>query len=388
MGSKLKLTLILLLIFLVPYSAFSQVYSIKDIVNQYDPFTITINDLSLNTNDDDFREHAYTLVVTVIAGNEKVIKFINRDDLIMNSVISYDDFSNINFTVKRNNVIIMPALINLSNTPSAITIKFQGYSNVNPGDQQMLSQLSSSFCYTSSTMYNLMDQAFKYLASSPDVNRPDNNQIVTADVLQQNMGTRPDVFYMGDPAEITYVVPKDPQNVIGTNILVQGKKTIESKVSVKVADKWNVTITKLTDVKIVKAQPYYTKIATLFTDITSLHDIPELKEPGYLERCNEVINSDLVMGRGYINDQVIKQFTNLMNFLKAGIRVKSDTNETTEGYMRSEEREALSYIQNNLKTNDFNLNNEYIYDDYINSSINRGTLQKEVDLIRRYYQIK
>lgn len=388
MGSKLKLTLILLLIFLVPYSAFSQVYSTKDIVNQYDPFTITINDLSLNTNDDDFREHAYTLVVTVIAGNEKVIKFINRDDLIMNSVISYDDFSNINFTVKRNNVIIMPALINLSNTPSAITIKFQGYSNVNPGDQQMLSQLSSSFCYTSSTMYNLMDQAFKYLASSPDVNRPDNNQIVTADVLQQNMGTRPDVFYMGDPAEITYVVPKDPQNVIGTNILVQGKKTIESKVSVKVADKWNVTITKLTDVKIVKAQPYYTKIATLFTDITSLHDIPELKEPGYLERCNEVINSDLVMGRGYINDQVIKQFTNLMNFLKAGIRVKSDTNETTEGYMRSEEREALSYIQNNLKTNDFNLNNEYIYDDYINSSINRGTLQKEVDLIRRYYQIK
>jgi hypothetical protein len=388
MESKLKLTLILLLVFLVPYSAFSQVYSTKDIVNQYDPFTITINDLSLNTNDDDFREHAYTLVMTIIAGNEKIIKFINRDDLIMNSVISYDDFSNVNFTVKRNNIIIMPALINLSNTPSAITIKLEGYSNVNPGDQQMLSQLSSSFCYTSSTMYNLMDQAFKYLASSPDVNRPDNNQIVTADVLQQNMGKRPDVFYMGDPAEVTFVVPKDPQNVIGTNILVQGQKTIESKVSVKVADKWNITITKLTDVKIVKAQPYYTKIATLFTDITSLHDIPELKEPGYLERCNEVINSDLVMGRNYINDQVIKQFTNLMNFLKAGIRVKSDTNETTEGFMKSEEREALSYIENNLKANDFNLNNEYIYDDYINSSVNRGTLQKEVDLIRRYYQIK
>lgn len=388
MGSKLKLTLILLLVFLVSYSAFSQVYSTKDIVNQYDPFTITINDLSLNTNDEDFREHAYTLVVTVIAGNEKIVKFINRDDLTMNSVISYDNFSNVNFTVKGNNVIIMPALINFSNTPSAITIRLEGYSNVNPGDQQMLSQLSSSFCYTSSTMYNLMDQAFKYLASSPDVNRPDNNKIVTADVLQQNMGKRPDVFYMGDPAEVTYVVPRDPQNVIGTNILVQGPKTIESKVSVKVADKWNVTITKLTDVKIVKAQPYYTKIATLFTDITSLHDIPDLKEPGYLERCNEVINSDLVMGRNYINDQVIKQYTNLMNFLKAGIRVKSDTNETTEDYMKSEEREALSYIESNLKANDFNLNNEYVYDDYINSSINRGTLQKEVDLIRRYYQIK
>jgi hypothetical protein len=388
MGSKLNLTLILLLVFLVPYSAFSQVYSTKDIVNQYDPFTITINDLSLNTNDDDFREHAYTLIMTIIAGNEKIIKFINRDDLIMNSVISYDDFSNVNFTVKRNNTVIVPALINLTNTPSAVTIRLEGYSNVNPGDQQMLSQLSSSFCYTSSTMYSLMDQAFKFLANSPDVNRPDNNQIVTADILQQNMGKRPDVFYMGDPAEITYVVPKDPQNVIGTNILVQGPKSIESKVSVKVADKWNVTITKLTDVKIVKSQPYYPKILALFTDITALHSIPDLKEPGYLERCNEVINSDLVMGRNYINDQVIKQFTNLMNFLKAGIRVKSDTNETTEDFMKSEEREALSYIENNLKSNDFNLNNEYVYDDYINSSVNRGTLQKEVDLIRRYYQIK
>ena len=391
MGSKLNLFLILLLAVLVPYSAFSQVYSTKDIVNQYDPFTITINDLSLNTNDDDFREHAYTLILTITAGNEKIIKFINRDDMIMNSVISYDDFSNVNFTVKRNNTVIVPALINLSNTPSAVTIKLEGYSNVSPGDQQMLAQLSSSFCYTSSTMYTLMDQAFKYLANSPDVNRPDNNNIVTADILQQNMGKRPEVFYMGDPAEITYVVPKDPQNVIGTNIFVQGPKTIESKVSVKVADKWNITITKLTDVKIVKVQPYYPKILSLFNDITSLHSIPDLKEPGYLERCNEVINGDLVLGynsRIYINDQVVKQFTNLMNFLKAGIRVKADTNETTSDFMKSEEREALSYIESNLKSNDFNLNNEYIYDDYINSPVNRGTLQKEMDLIRRYYQIK
>lgn len=391
MGSKLNLFLILLLAVLVPYSAFSQVYSTKDIVNQYDPFTITINDLSLNTNDDDFREHAYTLILTITAGNEKIIKFINRDDMIMNSVISYDDFSNVNFTVKRNNTVIVPALINLSNTPSAVTIKLEGYSNVSPGDQQMLAQLSSSFCYTSSTMYTLMDQAFKYLANSPDVNRPDNNNIVTADILQQNMGKRPEVFYMGDPAEITYVVPKDPQNVIGTNIFVQGPKTIESKVSVKVADKWNITITKLTDVKIVKVQPYYPKILSLFSDITSLHSIPDLKEPGYLERCNEVINGDLVLGYNsgiYINDQVVKQFTNLMNFLKAGIRVKADTNETTSDFMKSEEREALSYIESNLKSNDFNLNNEYIYDDYINSPVNRGTLQKEMDLIRRYYQIK
>jgi hypothetical protein len=56
--------------------------------------------------------------------------------------------------------------------------------------------------------------------------------------------------------------------------------------------------------------------------------------------------------------------------------------------MLSDEREALSYFEINLKENDFNLDNQYLFDDYINSSVNRGLLQKEIDLIRRYYQIK
>jgi hypothetical protein len=371
--------------------SFGQAYSQKDIVNQYDPFTITINDLSLNTNDDDFREHAFVLIMTILAGNEKIIKFINMDDLVMNSVISYDNYSNINFTVKRNNIILMPSMMNITNNPGSITIRLEGYSNVNQGDQAMLSQLSTSFCYTGSSMYNAMDQTFKFLANSPDVVRPNNTLLVTADILQQNIGKRPEMFYMGDPAEVTYVIPNDPKKVIGTNLLIQGPRAIESKVNVKVPDKWNLTITKLTDVKIVQSEPYYVKIAGLFRDITSIQKIPELKEPGYLERCNEIINDDMVPGRKagvYLNDQVSRQFDNLMNLLKAGIRVKSDSAETTEDFMRSDEREALSYFETNLKENDFNLDNQYLFDDYINSSVNRGILQKEIDQIRRYYQIK
>jgi hypothetical protein len=99
----------------------------------------------------------------------------------------------------------------------------------------------------------------------------------------------------------------------------------------------------------------------------------------------------MVIGRKtdvYLNDQAVKQFTNLMNLLKAGIRVKADTAEFTEDFMRSDEREALSYFETNIKENDFNLDNEYLYDDYINSSVNRGIIQKEIDLIRKYYQLK
>ncbi len=74
--------------------------------------------------------------------------------------------------------------------------------------------------------------------------------------------------------------------------------------------------------------------------------------------------------------------------LKPGIRAKSDTASTTEEFMKSDEREALNYFETNLKDNDFNLNNQYLFDDYINSSVNRGAIQKEIDIIRRYYQLK
>ncbi len=392
MRTKIKSVIILLCLLLVPSVSFSQVFSQKDIINQYDPFTITINELSINTNDEEFREHYYLIVMTIFIGNEKVIKFINRDDLVMNAVKNYDDnFWNVNFTVKRNNIIILPAFINLTNSPSSITIKLEGYSNLNAGDQGLMNQLSSSFCYTSSGMYNSMDQAFKYLASSPDVNRPNNSLLVTAEVLQQNISKRPEIFYMGDPAEITYVIPNDPKKVIGTNLLIQGPRNIESKVSIKVADKWNLNITKYTDVKIVQAEPYYTKIKGVFNDISALQKISDLKIEGYLARANEIINDDLVIGRKtgvYLNDQVVKQFTNLMNLLKSGIRVKADTAETTSEFMQSNEREALSYFETNLKENDFNLDNQYLYDDYVNSSVNRGVIQREIDLIRKYYQIK
>lgn len=391
MRTKIKSAIVFLCLLLVPSVSFSQIYSQKDIINQYDPFTITLNDLTLNTNDEEFREHYYLIMVTIYAGNEKIVKFLNRDDLIMNSVKSYDDFSSVNFTVKRNNIIILPAFINITNSPSSVTIKLEGYSNINEGDQALVNQLSTSFCYTSSGMYNLMDQAFKYLASSPDVNRPNNSMLVTAEVLQQNLAKRPEIFYMGDPAEVNYVIPNDPKKVIGTNLLVQGARGIDSKVSLKVPDKWNVTITKLTDVNIVKSEPYYTKIKGVFNDISSLQKISDLKVEGYLARANEVINDDLVIGRKtgvYLNDQVVRQFTNLMNLLKAGLRVKSDTAEITTDFMKSDEREALSYFETNIRDNDFNLDNEYLFDDYINSSVNRGIIQREIDLIRKYYEIK
>jgi hypothetical protein len=377
---------------MLPVNLFSQVSSYKDIVNQYDAYTITLNELTLNTNDEEIKEHAYVVIITVIVGNEKITKFLYRDDLTMNSVKNYDDvYWSINFTVKRNNVILIPAHIGITNSPNSITMKFEGYSNLNEGDVTLMNQLSTGFVYGSSSMYNLMDQAYKYLASSPDINRPNSNLLTTAEVLQQNISRRPGIFYLGNPTEITYVVPQDPKKVIGTNLLIQGKRIVESKIGVRSSDMWNFTITKIPDVKIVQSEPYYTKIKGVFNDITAMQIIPIDRREGFLAKAQEIISDDVVPGRKsgvYVNDQVAKQFTNLMNLLKAGIRVKSDSLSSTSEFMNSNEREALSYFEQNLKENDFNVDNQYIFDDYINSSVNRGIIQKEIDLVRRYYQIK
>lgn len=389
---KKILFIFLFFVILLPVNTNSQVSSYKDIINQYDAYTITLNELTLNTNDEEIKEHAYVVIVTVMIGNEKITKFLYPDDLIMNSVRNYDDvFWSINFTVKRNNTIIIPAQVGITNSPSSVMIKFEGYSNMNPGDQALMSQLSTSFVYCSSSMYELMDQAYKYLASSPDINRPNSSLLTTAEVLRQNIATRPGVFYLGNPTEVTYVVPQDPKKVIGTNLLVQGKQTVESKIGTKANDQWKFTLTKLPDVKIVQSQPYYVKIKGVFQDITAMQIIPIDKREGYIAKAQEIIAEEMVPGRKtgvYMNDQIAKQFTNLMNLLKSGIKVKSDTSSSTSDFMNSDEREALSYFEINLKENDFNLDNEYLFDDFINSSVNRGIIQKEIDLVRRYYQIK
>lgn len=391
MNKTIKISIYLFLL-LFSSNIFSQIYSPKDIVNIYDPFTITFGDLILNTNDDEFKEHNFLIIITITIGPEKIIKFLYKDDLLVNQVKNYnDDYWSINFTARKNNIILIPAIYNISNNGGNISIKMEGYSNLSAGDETMMSQLSTSYIYTSSTMYGSVEQAYKYLATSPDVNKPNSSLLTTAEVLQRNVSTRPGIFYLGNSTEVNYAIPEDPKKVIGTNLLIQGQKKVESKLSNKAADVWNLTFTKYTDVKLVQGESYFNKIKGAFSDIINLPKIDENKREGLIARCNEIINEDLVMGRKsgvYMNNEVIKQFTYLMNFLKAGIRAKSDTASTTADFMKSDEREALNFFETNLKDNDFNLNNQYLYDDFINSSVNRGAIQKEIDIIRRYYQLK
>lgn len=386
-----KNIVISVLFMLFASTTFCQMYTQKDIINTYDPWTLTLNDMTINTNDEDYKEHMQLIVITISVGNEKIIKFLYPDDMLINSVKIGDEIMTLNYSVRRNNTILIPASAMLPNKPNNVTIKFEGYSSITDLDRQTLSSLATSFCYTSSSMYYEMDRAFKFLSNSPDVNRPNNNLLATAEVVQQNVSKRTGVFYMGLPVQSDFAVPQDPKKVVGTNLLMQGKKQMVNNTSLKAVDTWNYTITKFTDVKMVQNEPYYTKIKGVFTDISGMQKVPVDKREGTLMKVHSVVEDDLVPGRKvdvYMNDQVVKQFSNLMYLLKAGIRAKSDSLETTSESMRSDEREALSFIENNIKENDFNLDNQYIYDDYISSSVNRGALLKEIDLIRKYYGIK
>ncbi|HWA04949.1 MAG TPA: hypothetical protein VG961_00275 [Ignavibacteria bacterium] len=391
MNKSIKLTVVLFLL-LFASNVFSQIYSPKDIVNIYDPFTITFGELVLNTNDDEFKEHNFLIIITITIGPEKIIKFFYKDDLLINNVKSYnDDYWAISFTARKNNIVLIPAIYNIQNNGGMINIKMEGYSNLSPGDETMMSQLSTGYIYTSTTLYGSIEQAYKYIATSPEVNKPNSSLLTSAEVLQRNVSTRPGIFYLGNPTEVSYAIPEDPKKVIGTNLLIQGQKKVESKLTSKTADAWSFTINKYTDVKIVQGESYYNKIKGVFNDIINMPKIDENKREGLIARANEVITEDLVMGRKagvYMNQEAIKQFTYLMNFIKAGIRAKSDTASTTNDFMKSDEREALNYFETNLKENDFNLENQYVFDDFINSSVNRGAIQKEIDIIRRYYQLK
>jgi hypothetical protein len=392
MRKKLNELLVLFLFLALGASSFSQIYSPKDIITVYDPFTITFDELVLNTNDDEFKEHNYLIVVTITIGPEKIIKFFYKSDLLVNTMRNFnDDYWAVTFKVLKNNVVLIPSVFNIPNNGGLIQIRMEGYSNLSMGDETMMNQLSTSYVYCGSSMYNAMDQAYKYLASSPEINKPNNSLLTSAEVLQRNVSTRPGIFYLGNPTDVSYAIPEDPSKAIGTNLLIQGKKKIESKLTSRTSDQWNLTITKLYDVKIVQNEGFYNKIKTVFSDVMNTQKIDENRREGYISRCNEVIAEDLMLGRRqgvYLNDEAVKQFTYLMNFLKADIRAKSDTASYTNDYMKADEREALTYMEANIREDDYNLENQYIYDDFIHSMIGRGTIQKEIDVIRRYYQLK
>lgn len=382
----------ILFLMFTSFNAFTQIYSPKDIINIYDPFTITFDNFVLHTNDDEFKEHNHIVIVTITVGPERIYKFFYKDDLMITNMKSFnDDIWQINFKVKKNKIVLIPALSTMMNNNGQVTIRLEGYSNLSATDETAMNQLSTAYVYTGSQMYNAMEQAYKYLANSPDVCKANTGLITSAEVLQRNISTRAGIFYLGNPYEVSYIIPKEPSKIVGTNVLIQGQKKIESPITNRNVDQWDITFTKLLDVKIVQNESYYNKVKSAFGDIANMQKIDPYKSEGLISRCNEIINEDLVVGRKsgvYLNDEVVKQLTYIMNFLKAGIRAKSDSAEVTTEMMRGDERDALSFIENNIKSGDFGLENQYIYDDFINGPVNRGLIQKDIDIIRRYYQIR
>ena len=384
------MSIILLIIFIS--NLLAQIYSTRDMINIYDPFTISFDNFVLNTNDDEFKEHNHIVIATITVGADRIYKFFYKDDLMITNIKSTrDDIWQISFKVKKNNIVLIPALSNFINNNGQITIKLEGYSNLSPGDETVMNQLSTAYVYTGSQMYYAMELAYKYLATSADVCKPNTGMITSAEVLQRNISTRPGIFYLSNPYEVSYIIPKDPSKVIGTNILIQGQKKLESKITARNIDQWDITFTKYLDVKIVQNESYYAKAKALFSDISNMPRIDKYKSEGLIARCDEIIKEDLLIGGKsgvYLNDQVVEQLTYLMNFLKATIRAKSDTLETTSDVMRGDERNALSYFETNLKSTELNLQNQYLYDDFIAGAVNRGLIQKDIDILRKYYQIR
>src|SRR4030095_1801358 len=113
--------LVLILFLSLSGKMFSQIYSPKDIISIYDPFTITFGELVLNTNDDEFKDHNFLVVVTITVGPEKIVKFFYKNDLLLNTMKNFnDDYWAITFKPLKNNVVLVPALFNIPNHGSMI----------------------------------------------------------------------------------------------------------------------------------------------------------------------------------------------------------------------------------------------------------------------------
>ena len=90
----------------------------------------------------------------------------------------------------------------------------------------------------------------------------------------------------------------------------------------------------------------------------------------------------------YVSPEAKKQMMYVLDLLILAQPIKADTaSVSTGGRIPLEGELVLDYFRANI-TGDKTKSNRYIYDDFIGNDMNRIKLQRELELVRNYYNLK
>lgn len=384
MFSKKNYFFLILLIFFSGNIALSQV---DNFITQYDPYVLSLKKFTFYYPVDDDPLTGTSNFVIVLRGNigsqkDAFIKFITADQVGFDDAREFEDgyIQTVTALIKKG--ILVPPSKDVSGS-YFLDLTVSGYADLTESDYEKIKKIAGSdMLPVSTSVINSFIGIYNNFPTKNDIYIPSDKNWAEAQAFLAGMNTRQKV----DLGSITFKSPMiaDIKNITGSENLAAGDRTIENKKEYAIAI---LNFESLRDELMVYEQDYYKKLKEIFLKLAGnniyqeeyfkiVDELNDFKAFGFKDRDDV-----------YITPEAKKQLGNVLEIFIISTPIKVDTNETSMGMISIEGQVVLDYFRENIGSNKDRLN-KYIYEDYLGNDVNRVKLQRDIDLIRNYYNLR
>ena len=263
-----------------------------------------------------------------------------------------------------------------------LVLNIRLYAGFNETDYAKLKRISDEGTVTiNSSIINPFMGFYSFYGSKNEVYKPTDENWAEVQVFLSGMGTRQKVDCGGIELVIPYVTTVT--NIKSGDNFVPGDKVFEDKKSNSMAI---VNFKLVNNELLVMAQDYYKKLLDRFLKYAG-NSIYNDALPGIMEELNDFKSVGFKDKNDvYVSPEAKKQLMYVLDLLILGQPIKADTTVNTSRIPLEGEL-VLDYFRSNI-SGDKTKSNRYIFEDFIGNDMNRIKLQRELELVRNYYNIK
>jgi hypothetical protein len=378
-----KLALISILIFVLCNISFSQS---DNFINQYDPYVTTPKKLTFYYPVDDdpqstSSKFAIFIYGTIGSQKDAFIKIITADKIGFDASKEFQNGYLQEISIMDLRGILVPPIKDMGGS-NFLVLNIRLYAGFNETDYAKLKKISDEGTVTiNSSIINPFMGFYSFYGSKNEVYKPTDENWAEVQVFLSGMGTRQKVDCGGIELVIPYVTTVT--NIKSGDNFVPGDKVFEDKKSNSMAI---VNFKLVNNELLVMAQDYYKKLLDRFLKYAG-NSIYNDALPGIMEELNDFKSVGFKDKNDvYVSPEAKKQLMYVLDLLILGQPIKADTTVNTSRIPLEGEL-VLDYFRANI-SGDKTKSNRYIYEDFIGNDMNRIKLQRELELVRNYYNIK
>ncbi|HEY5536781.1 MAG TPA: hypothetical protein VIL99_17840 [Ignavibacteria bacterium] len=378
-----KLALISIFIFVLCNISFAQS---DNFINQYDPYVTTPKKLTFYYPVDDdplsaSSKFAIFIYGTIGSQKDAFIKIITADKIGFDASKELQDGYLQDISIMDLRGILVPPIKDMGGS-NFLVLNIRLYAGFNETDYAKLKRISDEGTVTiNSSIINPFMGFYSFYGSKNEVYKPTDENWAEVQVFLSGMGTRQKVDCGGIELVIPYVTTVT--NIKSGDNFVPGDKVFEDKKSNSMAI---VNFKLVNNELLVMAQDYYKKLLDRFLKYAG-NSIYNDALPGIMEELNDFKSVGFKDKNDvYVSPEAKKQLMYVLDLLILGQPIKADTTVNTSRIPLEGEL-VLDYFRANI-SGDKTKSNRYIFEDFIGNDMNRIKLQRELELVRNYYNIK